>query len=949
MNDRSMDKTLRKTSRVLRISELARGVGLVVATGLLMVLAAVTLDATMGLPAYMLVVVDIVALAAVVGGIGYLVWLLHHNRHDGRRIARRIEQRMPVDDNTLINAVDLAAGDVSGSSVALRELAVDRGRLLAGSVSIGRVIDAERIKRQALFTGVVILATAAALWTLPGVFRSVLPRFLAPMGDHPPFTLIKFDIEIQPAKVYVGRPARILATLESIAAPPEQANVVFLDERGRRRQSLPMLRMESGKFRFEIERPAESRWFYIDTPAGRSERHRLEIHQVPSFRRVVVEYEFPAYTKWPAATSVVEGENVIRALAGTRAKLIVQSNQPLAGGMLTLTDPEAPAEAKRVKLTPTEDASVVEGSFVMYKSGSYRIELTNLEGVSCNDPFRGVVKCAVDQPPEVSIVSPGRSVVVPETWRAPVRIVARDDVAVGRIRLYRGVNGWGPTPVDLKMEAPVPTYAKASYTFDMPTLGAKAGDVISYFAFASDVYPDTPQIAETATYVIRVISQEEYTQHLRARYRLKDMQEEFDDVLRLQQEIERMREKLLKQLKELDKKVADSGDKWSKEDMDRLAKIAAEHDKYTAKLRDAQKKVEKRIAQQNVWDVEEEFKKSLRKLATKLQNRKAGNESLQKIYAAVSKPKLTPAGASRYMKDAKMQLTRGGAGMKEPVERIARHWEDLELLRKAQALSDLVEEVNIISQEQRELADRLGQFRNKERLTPAEQIRARRMAAEQSQLQKQLRNVVMEMYKRSGMFDRDLPKMSASVEELAKRILELGVMGDMADASALAGSGQGRYAHRAANVAATKLETLYKQCKAKGGQSSGELDRKIGLTKQSLSALLKQLSESRGVPGFGRGGGSGSGYYGTRAQIRLMGPHPGGRGGGAERGSGERGQGRADTAQSSRTHGPERGGGEEIAPEAEPDRGAARAAGSAPVRFRGMVEAYFRRLADESK
>jgi hypothetical protein len=79
-----------------------------------------------------------------------------------------------------------------------------------------------------------------------------------------------------------------------------------------------------------------------------------------------------------------------------------------------------------------------------------------------------------DQLPQVAIVDPEPLVAAVEGWKVPVTVQAVDDVGIDRIVLFAGVNGWGPDPTPLKLEATQPTAVQGHYTFDLAKLGARA-------------------------------------------------------------------------------------------------------------------------------------------------------------------------------------------------------------------------------------------------------------------------------------------------------------------------------------------------------------------------------------------------------------------------------------------------------------------------------------------
>ena len=113
---------------------------------------------------------------------------------------------------------------------------------------------------------------------------------------------------------------------------------------------------------------------------------------------------------------------------------------------------------------------------------------------------------------------------------------------------------------------------------------------------------------------------------------------------------------------------------------------------------------------------------------------------------------------------------------------------------------------------------------------------------------------------------------------------------------------------------------------------------------------MKQMAQGRGVPGLGKGKqkGDGSGFSGSQPRMMVMGPHiPTGTKTDAQSGA----TGRTDA----RTAVPLASIGQSAAAETlNPELGSARqntagAMSGVPVQYRDQAEAYFRRLAEESR
>lgn len=985
---------LRRTHHHVLSCELARSAAMVVSALAGVAMLAAIADAVLTLPAWALIAVDSALAGLVLVLVFWMMWFSRRNAYDQRRLARLVELKLGIRDSQLINAVDFAAGrherTASGELVAAT---LAKARSYAGALSPAGLAPVAQMRRAMSVAMAMLLVGAVFYLAVPGLFQSALFRYLHPRGELPAFTLVQFDVSTEPAKVYVGRPAAIHVTLRGHMLPG-QANVVFTDGAGR--QSVPMVRLASvppgqaaaggaddRRFALKIDRPDGDRDFFIDTPAGRSRMHHLTVLPVPGFQEVSVRYDFPDYTGFAPSSHRLETP-AVRAIKGTTATLSVRSNLPLALGRLTLWTSQSPGEgapgaggvciaapatrnaedtsvapagaspppatATKIIMRPVAgEPNVVRGQFPLTFNGRFRVELVAAEGVEGNEPLDGSIACLEDRSPTAEFEQPATDVIAPANWKVPVRISATDDVRVSRIALHRSVNGWGPWSVDLPLDAPSPRLAKAEYVFDLPALGARPGDVIAYYATAYDNYPGGLHSADTGRLIIRVVSQEDYLAFLRTRYRMDQVLEEIENYRSRLEDLRKLGEELAQEYEKMREKIGPDGDNATDEDRKTLADLAVKQAQYEKLAQDLANDMFNRASQPKIYDFEQAYSDMLNAAATGLQERADKSRFHRNRLEGIP-----VTGFDRRI--VRSYVNEGAELFKEQKEQNARAQtqlaktdREMEAIRQADELLALVERLAAIAGQQRELADRLAIFRNKENLGPSEQIRAKRMADEQSALEKDLQETLQQMEDLAPMAHGNLPKMSASVIKLAGQVRQLKVDRDQRDAARLAEAGSGRYAHVSAESAAQKLESLMRECKGDAGADAAgdDLDKALGLTKATLGQSLRQLSLGRGIPGMGREGqGQGEGgYYGSAARVSLVGPR-GGSGEGARprtasgAGRGGSGSGGAAGSAAERIDAGATGRPASVGPGGMP---------GVPMRYRPLAESYFRRLAEESK
>lgn len=956
MIDGNLKELLQSVSRVTLVVELMRaalgGLGLFVAT----VLLGLTVDAVLSLQPWGLIAIDAL-LVVLIGALATYAGLqAYRNLFYPRRAARLVEQQLGIHDNRLINAVDLASSPSNSVSPELQRKVVDEGEAFAADLEVFDCVSFSRVWKPAAIAAGVLLFTLISYCVAPQAFGMVIPRLLDPTGDHPPFTLLHFAVKVVPENIYHGRGANITVDLSGPQIP-SQADIVMV--RNGQKQRSPMFRNGDASFVLPIERAAESCEFYIDTPAGRSRRYPFQVLLVPLFEKVELAYAFPDYTKWPGHQHLLDARG-IQALQGTRVTIKVKSNIPLRDGRLELlhlkSGDDRPVATTSVVLTPnTADITSASATFPVEFRGRFQLSLAATNGAESLEKLEGALTAVEDRAPRVAIIEPAPHLVVVENWKVPVIVQATDDVAIGRLRLFRSINGWGPTPIDLSFDAQLPTSTMGHYAFDLKSLGARAGDVIHYFASAYDNRPPTGQSTDTETYVIQVISEAEYVELARRDYQISEIEQELEGFREQLDKLQAEREQLLKQLEELKKKL-DSGEDLTAEEQEQLKKLEKQLQEFQEQAEQLAKKMRDRAEQTQLYDLEKPYQEMLQKLSKQL-DQQASNA--KQVADKLSKMRSGNSQAEQELQDALDKFEKEDEPFdQETQEQLEQSQEELELIRKADELLANAERLRAITLRQRDLADRLAQFRDKENLSGDDRQRAERLAKEQELLQQELEEATHELEKSAEALKKDLPQMAGDALKLAQELKDLKIPGDQSMAARQARIGAGEKARAASESAAKKLESLMEKlcdCQGTGEQLANKIDGPLKLSKPGMQNSLKQMSQGRRMPGLPGSnpsqseGSAGGGVAGSRTRTVIVGPHmpsegesevdreaarmqAGGRGRGPGMGVDSQGQASPET----------------LIPAASRNRAVSGPnTRGVPVGYRDQAEAYFKRLAEE--
>lgn len=957
MNESELKYLLQNVSRLTLVVEVTRvllgGLGLFIAA----VLLALTIDAILSLQTWGLIALDAgLAVLFTILAI-YTCRIARRNLFHPQRAARLIEQQLGIRDNRLINAVDFALSPTAAASPELIRKSVDAAESFAAEHDSVQCTNFSRLRRPVSIAVGVAMFALASYFLVPQAFGMVIPRLLDPAGDHPPYTLLQFDVQVTPKTIYHGRGANISVTLSGPQIP-HHADIVTVRQGSKHRT--PMFREKETRFLFPIEHATSSCEFYVDTPLGRSRRFDLTVLQVPLFEKVGLVYQYPSYTAWSSHQQTLDNRG-IQALKGTQVTLRIKSNLPLRNGLLELTpiesETKSPMISRHVPLvTDRRDVSLVSATFPMEYSGRFRLTLTATNGATSLDPLEGQITCIEDRPPQVAIMEPAPHLVVVENFKVPVLVQASDDIAVNRLRLFRSINGWGPTAVDLPLNSKRSTRVTSLTEFDLAALGARAGDVIQYFASVDDNCPPTGQSIDSDTYVIQVISEAEYLELARRDYQLDELEQELQKFRRQLDQLQADRNELLKPLEELQKKL--EGDQsLSSEEQKQLQKLAKQVEDFQKQAEKVAKTLAERAAQPQLYDMEQPYQEMLQKLGQKLEQQAANAKQLAEKLAKNSQTASGTPQDQQQLQETLDKFQKENDPFDEPSrEELRKSAEDLKLMQQADDLLANAEQLRSITLKQRDLADRLAQFRNQPRLTGDDQQRANRLAKEQELLQQELEEATQTLQKSAESARKDLPQMASDAQKLAQELSQMNVPGDQSQASRQARQGGGEQAHQASESAARKLESLMSklcQCKGAGEEVASKMDGPLKLGAPGMQKSLSQLSQGRkmpGLPGNAESQGqaqTGQGIAGSRSKTVIMGPH-----------QPSKGDSEAEQAALMKNGGRGRGLGFEtdsqgqLSPESLLPAGRFHRATSGqnmrgvPVGYRDQAEAYFKRIAE---
>jgi len=825
---------------VLRVWLTALGV--VVALTLAAVLADAALDLPETLRATVLWLIG--AALAVTLGAGYLEW----RRLTESYLARLFEQTNTALGNRLINAVQLAQKDsADGTQEFFRREAVELGRQSAKNLNLWPVVRrglqrAGALLVCALFAWVILLAVDFDLAEV------VLPRFLDPHGDHPPYSRLNIKVTADHAEVLYGGQVEVRATTHG--RPVEKLWLVTRSGTNATR-AIMFLAPDKSFFQTLVNLREPTDYFVTDGTA-RSRHLSVGIRYTPQITMVEVSAAFPEYTSKPPHRGKL-GEEPQALPEGTRVAFRVASNRPLKSGSLELT-PVLGGKPAQVPLLPEAQSTVVTGAFVLSQAVVFDLSVRDIGNLDCAETKRGRFNILPDRPPRLFVLEPGRDAVATPNVRVPVRVRAEDDYAVTRVAWLRSHNRSLERPFDMKLTLKNGAQvAEASGAFELDQLGVRPGDVIEYYFDAADNYPAGPNVTFSRPFRLEIISQEQYEKVLRQTAARKAL---FEPYFKLDAWMRRLAERARTLAA-----AAKRGDPAARAEADELAKQLAKYDEALGKL----------LQDPAMFDVENSFRATL------------GAQPSQ-LRAAAEKLKSATGGGTLDAKQLK--------SLSDALNQLAQTQEE-QVEQPAQQIASVVRVVTKadtfvkLAQEQATLAQLLRRFADKTNaLTRLEQMEVQELSHQQHLIGDALHELLGQLPELLAKVpdEAQYEPLRDDVSQFLQAVADAKIEEDLNSAAKTLDEPDTVTGHALAQRVAEAMDKLIGRCNGlpKEGEQCLTAHFAPKLSKPGLGNTLQQIMASLNV-GNGQGGRDGFALFNEDAalygpNVQLAGDQAGGSG-----------------------------------------------------------------------
>ena len=462
----------RRWTTTIALRQAARGT----ASAALFLAIAVGIDRAFHPDGFLLVVLFGAGALFAALGLAIAAWRMPKQPSD-RQVARFVEERTHVGEagvlnDSLVSAID-AAERPPASQPAFLPLVLTEAIERARSLDDAALIPANEIRRRGVHAAAGIAALLLAIVVSVPSFQRALDTTRLKLFPGS----VRVQVEPGDVRVAIGTPVRIRASVHRGGGRVTQlAPTLTVFANGQHRA----VQMTAAANAFEYVIESVDRTFSYDVSAGsaRSTRFTVTMLRPPRVSRIDLHYVYPSFAGLPPRDEKDGGD--IYAPAGTRVHLRVYADKPIARGELAL------GKSTHLSLQRSGDRTF-ETDLVLARDDSYRIRLADGDGLVSRDEAEYFIRVMDDRPPDVRILRPSADQQITPLEEVPIEARADDDYGIGRFELVYAVAGGPEHVVPFERTTGTDTQKVGLRVLPAEDLRVKPGDVIAYYARATDV------------------------------------------------------------------------------------------------------------------------------------------------------------------------------------------------------------------------------------------------------------------------------------------------------------------------------------------------------------------------------------------------------------------------------------------------------------------------------
>lgn len=511
----------------------------------------------------------------------------------------------------------------------------------------------------------------------------------------------------------------------------------------------------------------------------------------------------------------------------------MESNRPLSGGDLSVTAPAQEGEAKGAELVRTSGEAIATqvSEFVWQaeRSGHLEAFLTDVRGTKSAEALELQLRVQKDAAPELDLISPPPLLLATPKSHLKLEGEVVDDFGLAKVELVQALEGFPE-----RRETVASLSSRKDYlleqSLDLATIGVEPGEVLEFYAEATDRNPSLLGLGSSTVSKVQIISEEDYAQRIRNQTTLREFGERYNLLNRAVEESRKALEELEKAAEADD----EQGFEKAKEDFKKETKRA-------------QEEVQRLAEDFPAFDLEKQLGEVAQDLVETLGENLAEAEQLT-------------------LEDAQEALERmrerlGGAA--EEAEALV---EEAELAKAFGSIAEMAAKFRQVQETQQSIENRIltivkevnkGVLRNTSQLEGLSEMQDRN--------RKELEKLAQELKTRNEALPDELTDLRVEVVDFLTRYQILEIPSAMAGARDAGRRGESVPSWQQAQLSRQLLEQLLGPQNGFSQMVQGEdmMGFGAGNCASTMQQLLEALLAQRGGEGQSGAGGTGAGMGGT--------------------------------------------------------------------------------------
>ncbi len=479
-----------------------------------------------------------IRLALLVVGAGVIGYLLYKYLVQPLRasltlrdVALNVERNHPDLEDRLVSAIEFGNRESADPIEAhmLQRLLEDTVERVKG-INFKATIDHSQTRKHVGIAALVVVGCVILSLLFPTEIHTSLLRVLVPWEKTDPILTTRLAVEPGNARILRGKSLPIHVTVTGKSAEKvvltygdigaQQLSTSEVEKNQQQPETIiNMLRNPDDKrgFAYEIFNIDADMEYSVVANETTSERYTVEVFEMPKVTEISVAYTYPDYTGLKPVVQTGTGD--IRAVVGTQAAIRLTTNKAIQTASIAISHQQSELTVEPYSADSQmviSNGNTLTTPIDVVEDGSYAIQLLCIDGFNNEIPIEYTIKAIPDAVPEVVIKEPGRDVKVTKLDEVEIVAEATDDYGIGELKLmYRiGSDELREFVMESSVSSPIVGsgsgadaghMAEGAYTFYLEEFDVEPGDIISYYAHATDNNTNTgPGEASSEIYFIEI-------------------------------------------------------------------------------------------------------------------------------------------------------------------------------------------------------------------------------------------------------------------------------------------------------------------------------------------------------------------------------------------------------------------------------------------------------------